>query len=358
MFHPSFQRFPHSIRTCKLGRGATSTKSGTAGKAPTLGPRHPFRSGALNSSTFFSTRTSRWTLGLAAIISLWTVTGCFESEATESLGPVTQPIVQSVEPTKDVAQDDHPVHERHTTISSDDQSKLEASVGKSVIIKGRIVSARASKAGHEFLNFENRGFYLFCPKDALAEFGERTPAKRFDKQLIEVAGKVERFSGKLQIRVTSPDQIRLADSPDPQEASGVSDPAAESSTFELRSIGRDAWLSPAGLEYRGRDPDGLTRLEHIERHCRDQPERDGPHGVFDAKGNEAFALIDEAWMKIQNDNIQPRNQGQRDAYEVPMGRRVGYLGGQVGKSRGNPPLRQILIVVNRGTNRIITAYPK
>lgn len=289
---------------------------------------------------------------------MFAATGCFESEAIEFSGGTTKQVVRAGESQQQVGQDEDRARQRQTVISSEDQSALEASVGKSVIVQGRVVSARASKAGHEFLNFENREFYLFCPKDTLADFGDATPAKRFDKQQIEVAGKIEQFSGKLQIRVTSPDQIRLADRQAPQDTSEVSSPETDAAAFELRSIGRDAWLSPAGLEYRGRDPDGRTRLEHIERHFQDQPERDGPHGVFDAQGNAAFALIDEAWMKIQEDNIQPRNQGQRDAYEVPMGRRVGYLGGQVGKSRGNPPLRRILIVVNSGSNRIITAYPK
>jgi hypothetical protein len=152
----------------------------------------------------------------------------------------------------------------------------------------------------------------------------------------------------LQLRLTSPKQIRIL----------AAETDSDGEEFELREIGTDDWLSPAGLRYSGRDPEGRTRREHVKRHTQDIPNRAGPHGVFDGDELEAFAMIDEAWKKAQAEKIAPERRGNRLAYQVPMGRRVGYLGGRSGKSQGNPPLDEILIVLESDSNRVITAYPK
>ena len=291
---------------------------------------------------------STWVCAMTCAV--LTSVGCLPAD------PVTHPTDEARN--KESVQTSESPRQDTRVLSADDATALESSVGESVTVTGVVVSTGSSKAGHQFLNFANRDFYVFCPKDSLREYDGEGPARRFDQQRIKVSGKLERFSGRLQIRVTSPDQIQLADVAADEANHGDATKDKHPDAFGLRAIGRDAWLSPAGLEYRGRDPDGLTRLEHVQRHFQDLPDRDGPHGVFDADGNDALAIIDEAWQKIQRDNLQPQRQGQRDAYEVDMGRRVGYLGGQVGKSKGNPPLRHILIVVGANTKRIITAYPK
>ena len=117
-------------------------------------------------------------------------------------------------------------------------------------------------------------------------------------------------------------------------------------------------MSPAGLRYQGRDPQQLTRVEHIMRHVRDQPNRDGPHGVFDGGKGIAFAVIDEAWALAQKKKLSPKREGDRSSYTIRMNRRVGYLGGTVGKAKGHPPLDRVFIVFETGTKNIITAFPR
>lgn len=56
------------------------------------------------------------------------------------------------------------------------------------------------------------------------------------------------------------------------------------------------------------------------------------------------------------ETVQVTRKGARTEYVVGMGRRVGYLGGDQGKARGNPSLERVLIVV-QGENRVVTAYP-
>lgn len=244
-----------------------------------------------------------------------------------------------------VAQDDVVAQD---WLESDDLEGLEEAVGQVVTVRGYVVRTGKPRNGHRYLNFEENDFFIFCPSSDVDEFEEGDPADLYRNKQIEVTGKIERYSGRLQLRLSSPEQIRIL------EEEGEPD----SADFELRKVGRDAWMSPAGLLYSGRDPEGLTRLDHVKRHTRDIPSRAGSHGVFDGDELNAFALIDEAWKKAKEKEIEPDYRGDRAAYLVPMGRRVGYLGGRSGQSRGNPALDEILIVVDSETNRVITAYPK
>jgi hypothetical protein len=127
---------------------------------------------------------------------------------------------------------------------------------------------------------------------------------------------------------------------------------------ELKKIGPDAWISPAGLKYQGRDPEGRTRVDHVLRHARDIPDRDGSHGVFDGGPNAVFGVIDEAWRNVEKTKLRPTLEGDRSLYTVPMGRRVGYLGGSAGASRGHPPLTRIFLVIETGTKNVVTAFPR
>ncbi|MCA9072423.1 MAG: hypothetical protein KDA84_26040, partial [Planctomycetaceae bacterium] len=110
--------------------------------------------------------------------------------------------------------------------------------------------------------------------------------------------------------------------------------------------------------YVGRDPEGRTRKDHVLRHAKDVPDRDGPHGVFDGGDSVAFAWIDEAWKKIKADRIRPQTENGRETYTISMGRRVGFLGGRTGAERKHPPLTKIFLVFRQGTSEVITAFPK
>jgi len=108
----------------------------------------------------------------------------------------------------------------------------------------------------------------------------------------------------------------------------------------LRSTGSNAWESSGGLRYVGRDPAGLNRVQHVLRHAEDIPGRPGPypHGVFDAGRSGTLAVVDEAWAIAQRGGpgVTAVQQGGRTVYTIDMGRRVGYVGGQVGRAAGNP----------------------
>jgi len=227
---------------------------------------------------------------------------------------------------------------------------LRKLVDTKVTVYGKISRTNKSRSGANFLNFYSSELSIVCLKDDLKSFSEGQPADLFKNKDVEVAGKIELYEGKLQIKLTDPSQIRLYD-PD-------STPSSELKRVELKEIDRNVWLSPVGLRYAGRDPQGLTRVEHIQRHVEDDPRREGPHGVFDGDRGVAFAVIDEAWQLAQEKKLSPKNEGDRSSYMVSLGRRVGYLGGSTGKERRNPPLKRVFIVFETGTKNIITAFPR
>jgi hypothetical protein len=115
-------------------------------------------------------------------------------------------------------------------------------------------------------------------------------------------------------------------------------------------------LSPAGLVYTsGRSG---HRSKHVMRHASDEPDRPGPHGVFDAQGDDVFRLIDEAYELIQSGSNRvktiPEENGKTE-YIIKMNRRIGYLGGETGARKNHPSLDRLNLVL--GENRVITAYP-
>lgn len=231
--------------------------------------------------------------------------------------------------------------------------QLRQKLGQTVTVVGTVERASESQSGHNFLNFSASELSVVCLKPHVPKFTEGPPAKLFRNKDIVVTGKLEEYRGKLQIPVTDPSQIQLADSVD-SDGSGSQFPRAK-----LQAVGRDAWQSPGGLRYRGRDPMGLSRIEHIMRHTRDIPDRVGSHGVFATRDqDEVFGLIDAAWQKAEKEKLRSVVEGDRSTLTVAMGYRVGYLGGENGKRRQNPPLTRIFIVFETGTKNIVTAFPK
>jgi len=120
--------------------------------------------------------------------------------------------------------------------------------------------------------------------------------------------------------------------------------------------GREVFVSDAGLRYTRGSTHG-HRLMHVIAHTRDEPDRPGQHGVFDAKGPaEVFALIDEAYQQaLAGERTATEREGPRTVYTVDLGRRVGTIGGQSGARRGRPVARQVRLVVQG--DRLITAFP-
>ncbi len=82
------------------------------------------------------------------------------------------------------------------------------------------------------------------------------------------------------------------------------------------------------------------------------------HGVFSGDRDQIFEWIDMAYIKAQKGGkgVKADGDGDRIAYTVDMGKKIGYVGGQVGKRKGKPACRYLKLVVEDG-NEVVTAYP-
>ena len=125
---------------------------------------------------------------------------------------------------------------------------------------------------------------------------------------------------------------------------------------ELTELPDGVKRSTAGLLYTPGSREG-HRLTHVLRHGDDQPSRPGPHGVFDGDADDLLAVIDEAYLLVQagSPQVQSRREGQRTVHEVNLQRRIGFVGGQEGGRRGNPPATRVRLVLE--DDRVITAFP-
>ena len=134
--------------------------------------------------------------------------------------------------------------------------------------------------------------------------------------------------------------------------------SAESVPGKLTLIkgSRDVFVSTAGLKYVSGSQDG-HRLKHVLQHAEDN--LDKPiHGVYAGDRDQILAWIDIAYTKGQKGGKGTRTEeeGGRTVYTVDLGEKIGYVCGQVGKRRNNPPCRFLRLVVQNG-NEVVTAFP-
>lgn len=124
----------------------------------------------------------------------------------------------------------------------------------------------------------------------------------------------------------------------------------------LKPIGKDRFRSPAGLVYGPGSRDG-HRLKHVMKHAQDDMSKP-VHGVFVGTERQILELIDDAFRKVQANHrsVSRTGSGSRVSYSVYYGRRIGYVGGQSGRRKNNPPAKTLVLVLE--DDRIITAYPK
>lgn len=93
---------------------------------------------------------------------------------------------------------------------------------------------------------------------------------------------------------------------------------------------------------------GETRVDHINKHGVDNHGRD-THTVF---SNDPIATTNEAWAS--KGNVSPIDDGMGgEIYNIPY-KNAGYEGGANGSGA---TLDYVTIVVEKGTNNIITAFP-
>jgi len=123
----------------------------------------------------------------------------------------------------------------------------------------------------------------------------------------------------------------------------------------LKDLGDERYLSPAGLLFTRGGAEG-HRLDHLERHTVDDPQRPGKHGVFDGGMEGALATIERAYERaLTGAKTTKEVEDGRTIYTVDMGSRVGFIGGRDGNRKNKPMARRVKMVLDK--DRVITAYP-
>ncbi|MFO0942848.1 MAG: hypothetical protein U0930_19090 [Pirellulales bacterium] len=126
----------------------------------------------------------------------------------------------------------------------------------------------------------------------------------------------------------------------------------------LRDLGREDYVSPAGLHYTRGSEQG-HRLKHIERHLEDDADRPGAHGVFDGDMAQVVRWIDDAYTRAkQGSKGTSKEEGDlnRTIYEASFSKSIGYIGGREGNKQKLPSAKRLRLVVDE-RDRVVTAFP-
>ncbi|MCP5539206.1 MAG: hypothetical protein H7A53_03035 [Akkermansiaceae bacterium] len=87
--------------------------------------------------------------------------------------------------------------------------EIKAKDGQKIIVHGSTERSGKSGSGTNFVNFKGAEFYLITFKSDLAPFAEGEPSDLYANKRIAVVGVVSLYQGKPQIKLTSPDQVKI-----------------------------------------------------------------------------------------------------------------------------------------------------
>ena len=193
--------------------------------------------------------------------------------------------------------------------------------------------------------------YLFVRPMFIESGNDRPPSPAPDREAI-----VDPTEGDVLVSGTiETDQVKI-EQPAAEVAHPDDDDLGQPRLGQLTDVGNNVMLSSAGLRYTPGSQEG-HRLKHVLRHDNDQPSRPGLHGVFDGDADDLFAVIDEAYLlvKQRSPQVQSKREQNRMVHDVNLRRRIGFVGGQEGRRKGNPPATHVRLVLE--DDRVITAFP-
>jgi hypothetical protein len=113
---------------------------------------------------------------------------------------------------------------------------LIAKEGQRVLVYGETARCGKSQSGMNFVNFKDGIFSLVTFKSDLGPFQNGEPADVYDQKRLAVTGVISIYKDKPQIKLTSPDQVRVlaadeawpeAPAPEKKEAPATAKPAAD-----------------------------------------------------------------------------------------------------------------------------------
>ena len=94
-------------------------------------------------------------------------------------------------------------------VAAGQTEELMAKDGQKITVYGETSGSGKSSSGMNFVNFKGAEFYLVTFKSDVDEFEDGEPADAYDEKRVAVTGVVSIYKEKPQIKLTSPDQVRI-----------------------------------------------------------------------------------------------------------------------------------------------------
>lgn len=114
-------------------------------------------------------------------------------------------------------------------VKATEEKAIRELLGKKATVSGRVIATKETKTGMNFLDFEGGKFTVVSWKEDNAKFEGGSPAKLYDRKVIEVTGTIIEYRsksakaddpGKLEIKLSSPDQVRITGEGEAPEKNG------------------------------------------------------------------------------------------------------------------------------------------
>lgn len=96
------------------------------------------------------------------------------------------------------------------------EAKILEDEGELIRVIGFVSSTNVSASGINFINFADTDFVCVTFGRHVGNFPDGQPADIYKEKWLEVSGEIENYRGKPQIRIESPDQVKIVDAPPPK----------------------------------------------------------------------------------------------------------------------------------------------
>ncbi|MDF1814467.1 MAG: hypothetical protein P1V20_19835 [Verrucomicrobiales bacterium] len=93
--------------------------------------------------------------------------------------------------------------------------KILEDEGETVRVRGFVTSTSTNATGINFLDFKDTDFVCVTFGRFVSNFTDGPPAEVYKEKWIEVSGEIQNYRGAPQIRVESPEQVKILAEPPP-----------------------------------------------------------------------------------------------------------------------------------------------
>ncbi|MDF1751677.1 MAG: hypothetical protein P1U89_02760 [Verrucomicrobiales bacterium] len=143
-------------------------------------------------------------------------------------------------------------------------SKILEDEGTAVRVSGFVEATRSNATGIHFLDFKDSDFVCVTFGRYVGDFPEGPPSEIYKEKWLEVSGTIQNYRGAPQIRLESPDQVKILETPPPAPAPEKPAPAEAEPEPETVTETKSPPVEPEKTEPKRYEPemvDGVPALD-------------------------------------------------------------------------------------------------